>query len=452
MAASADIMARLMLDKVDFSSKIKEAQTEAKGLGETAKSLAEPLAHMFTVGGIIEFAKHMGETAEKLLDTKELTGINTDNLQAMSRVAFQTGSSLDKLSESLVNLLRTQGLALNGNAKAIKAFSDLGISIKEVAESSPEQLFDRIAVKLTEDGFSAETFAASTKILGEGITELKDTIVAVGEAKGMKQLADDTKGLFTTLTPENLARWKEFLQQFRGNGGGAGTALGNMVGEAIAEFQKAVTGIALNLQGFGIKDSQAVIRYEYEGGKEKQLAEIDALNKRMARQETLRRTEAEQAAETRQKENEAMEKDAAAVANNIANMRKKALEEDTKARIKAADEVAKAEKKHIEDQDREVREDERRRLQREEQIANVHARAREQIRDVFTRGPRADDLSVGASLGSSLSTADARRIGLARADVQQRAAEAESLRIARQLAQDVSDIKRKLPQQTPAAR
>ena len=99
---------------------------------------------LFNLG--IETAK----AGDQLLKTADALGISTDAYQELSYAMQRGGASESEFSAGLKSLQSQMAAAASGNARAVKAFRSLGISISEVKSLNAEEMFARIS-----DGLAA---------------------------------------------------------------------------------------------------------------------------------------------------------------------------------------------------------------------------------------------------------------------------------------------------------
>lgn len=126
------------------------------------------LRSFLTLGALAGAARQAIAYGSAINDAATKSGVGVKWLQATAYAAKMAGSSLDELSNALVELRRAQAQALGGSASDASAFAQLGISMDSLRSSSPEALFDRVAdaVKRTNGGLQ-ETNAA-LQVLGRG--------------------------------------------------------------------------------------------------------------------------------------------------------------------------------------------------------------------------------------------------------------------------------------------
>jgi hypothetical protein len=128
----------------------KAARTEGEGMGSSLSDVATSLAAKYLsfeavmelVKKAFDFAKEALASAAALEDLSRATGISTDGLQRMSYVAKEFGVD----QETMARGVETFSMKLaESNPKAVKAVTDLGLSVKDLIAAGPEEAFLQFA-------------------------------------------------------------------------------------------------------------------------------------------------------------------------------------------------------------------------------------------------------------------------------------------------------------------
>jgi len=130
---------QLIIGAVD---KTKEAFDSIKKNTETLTNKIEAMRPAFkkmaaigtagfvaVVGGSIAAATKVGETADRLLDLKEITGISTQTLQEFQQVAREAGVSQEVLSDAASGITRRLSQLEKGEGRAAEAAARLDIEV-----------------------------------------------------------------------------------------------------------------------------------------------------------------------------------------------------------------------------------------------------------------------------------------------------------------------------------
>ena len=183
-----DITATLGLDNSDYLNKIKQADTSTKSFStsaqssfknvetslESAKSAVEGLNSKFEgltkvlVGvGIVEFTKSLLESANQLKDMSNGLDISIARMMEMGAAAAESGGSLDKISAMMNKMEIAAGQAAEGNTKLRIAFQDVGLSMQDLQNLTPDQAFNKIALALSKIEAPAERARIATELFGK---------------------------------------------------------------------------------------------------------------------------------------------------------------------------------------------------------------------------------------------------------------------------------------------
>lgn len=151
----------------EVGAKISEtAERSRLGIG-TMEAGFSGLAGILGAGIAVGFAADfLDETARVLIELGHLnttTQISVETLSGLRNVAQQNAIPFENLQVALARMQRAQVQALEGSKMYVNAFKDVGISVEELRNMRPEDLFFRIA-----DGISSAT--APQIAMNSGIT------------------------------------------------------------------------------------------------------------------------------------------------------------------------------------------------------------------------------------------------------------------------------------------
>jgi len=134
----------------------------------TAGKMKAAFSGAIGVGAVAAFSKSIVDLSGDIKDTSLALNINTDKLQGQQSAFGQSGVNSEKYRAAMVKLLEAQESVIGGDEKMIKAFEALGLSFRDIADSTPDELILKMA-----DGFKnaeshGKAFAATMDILGKG--------------------------------------------------------------------------------------------------------------------------------------------------------------------------------------------------------------------------------------------------------------------------------------------
>lgn len=207
----------LSASAVQMASGINAGVVELQKLGYAAKKTQQDVAVLKTIElsrafistvrtASNAFSQFIGGTAGAVAgidDLSKRTGITTDVLQAYSLAANQSGVGLETFGRAVQKLTVNLGEAQTGNKNAIKSFSDLGLSVGELATLNPEQAFNAVVASISKLPNPAQQAAAAVSLFGKAGVELVP-IFAEG-ATYLQQMTEEARRLGIVLTPQQTA-------------------------------------------------------------------------------------------------------------------------------------------------------------------------------------------------------------------------------------------------------
>lgn len=146
-----------------------------------ALSLAAGVAS-YAVG---KFFYGQGRRAAELLDMADALNTTAKALQGLKYGAAATKTSFDSVEAAMANIKKTQSEALIGNDAAIADYTRLGISLDDLKNLSPDELFRRIATELKAGGKASQNYSAVLGVMGKEskalVAGMKDGLVDLAE-------------------------------------------------------------------------------------------------------------------------------------------------------------------------------------------------------------------------------------------------------------------------------
>lgn len=136
-----------------------------------------------SIAGVYKLASAWATFGTNLRTTARSIGMNPGRLMALRNAARLSGGSADAMSSALGQLSTQKWEAINGFApEAAAQFQALGISMKELKQLSPDQLFARIAARIRSLKTPAAQTIAATKLFGEAGAGLLPIFQQTGRA------------------------------------------------------------------------------------------------------------------------------------------------------------------------------------------------------------------------------------------------------------------------------
>ncbi|KVX44173.1 hypothetical protein WL05_22890 [Burkholderia ubonensis] len=113
-------------------------------------------------------AEAMGQYGDEIERISRKTGASTDAIQQWMFAAKASGIDAKEAVKSFSDLGEMQNKAIHGNKDAAAAFAAIGISLKDLKQSSPENLLPRIAEAFHQSADGASKAAVANEIFREG--------------------------------------------------------------------------------------------------------------------------------------------------------------------------------------------------------------------------------------------------------------------------------------------
>jgi hypothetical protein len=169
-----------------MSAGINAGVVELQKLGYAAKRTQQDVSTLKTVelsrvfisaiqsvaGSFTSFVAGAASAVASVDDLSKRTGVSAQTLQAYQFAAEQSGVSVETFGKGIQRLGINLGEAQTGNKSAIKSFADLGLSVRDLAQLSPEQAFEKVAAAISQLPNPAQQAAAAVGLFGKSGAEL----------------------------------------------------------------------------------------------------------------------------------------------------------------------------------------------------------------------------------------------------------------------------------------
>lgn len=220
--ALLSLIAKLGLDKTGFDAGLNAAGKKASAFGGMLKS---QLAAAFSVTAITAYAKHVIDLGSKFNDTAKKMNIGTDAVQEFAYAAKLSGTDIDTVARSFIELGRARAEALkNPGGDAANAFKSLGVDPSQ----STEKIFRDIAAKFQSTDFGDNEGVITKLLFGRGGPELLPMFKA-----GLAEAAAEAARLGIIMEQGTVKQLDE-----------AGDAIDRMIEQTRGPFLEAVTAVA----------------------------------------------------------------------------------------------------------------------------------------------------------------------------------------------------------------
>lgn len=268
MSTALALSMQISASTSSLAASVRDVNTRLDSMGRAGKQAASDLNVLKTIEISRAFLSAVTSAASSFQsmvvgsasavaaidDLSKRTGVSTSALQAYQFAADQSGVSIETFGNSLQKLTITLGEAQTGNAAAIKAFTDLGLSVTELAGLSPQVAFEKVAAAIAELPNPAQQAAAAVSLFGKsGI----DLVPVFQEGAGfLQQMREEAERLGTVLSQDqvsNLAALDDAISA-------VSAAFGGLTNRVVAEFAPALTEAAARAAEFlGTLDARDIV-------------------------------------------------------------------------------------------------------------------------------------------------------------------------------------------------
>lgn len=234
-----DLFAKLSLDSSEYESGLQDAETKGSGFGKGLVSAAGVGAAAVAAVGTAAIAagtslvKGTGDVAaygDNIDKMSQKMGISAEAYQEWDAIMQHSGTSIDALKPSM-KTLATQA------EKGSDAFQKLGISEKEVANLSQEDLFAKVITGLQGMEEGTERTYITSQLLGRGATELGALLnTSAEETENMRQRVHELGGVMSDDAVKASAKFQDTLQDMS-------TGFDSLKRNMLSEFLPAITGV-----------------------------------------------------------------------------------------------------------------------------------------------------------------------------------------------------------------
>ncbi len=216
MADLEELVVRIRADTAQLEREMKKAQGVVEqssrgmkgalgGVADQARALLPALS----VAAVVAFGRSALQSADHLNDLALRTGFAGSTLSALNVKLLQTGSSVDDFSGAVNRMNNLVGEAAKGtNKEAIRAFDELGLSVKKLQALAPEEQFYEIAQALGQTSNQATFTNSGIAIFGRSFSNIAPLIK---ETSGnVREFTEEQKKLGNALTEDQLKKIDEF--------------------------------------------------------------------------------------------------------------------------------------------------------------------------------------------------------------------------------------------------
>lgn len=251
-----ELVAVLSLNKKGYEEGLDSAEKEASSFGSKLKS---GLGTVAKVGGaslavlgagatmvtksLISTSSEVAELGDHIDKQSQKIGISAKAYQEWDFILTHSGASVDSLQASMKTLS-------NQAQEQAEEFQKLGISEEEVANSSPEELFEKVIKSLQGMEASTERTAIASKLLGRGATELAPVLNATSDdIEEMRSQAHELGKVLSDETVKSGAAYEDSLYNLQTSMSGIKNRMATDLLPAIVGVMDGITGLFVGKEG-----------------------------------------------------------------------------------------------------------------------------------------------------------------------------------------------------------
>lgn len=264
----SSLFVELKANIAKYSSGMNEARKKSKitaeAITKNLKKIAAPLAAIGTAAAaaFAVMVKSAINTGDELAKLSEQTGISTETLSGFGFAAEQAGINLEELGQRFVNLARRTKEADRGVISYRLSFDALNIQLRDAQGNlrRTEDIFLDIADRFSEMEDGTRKAAIATDLFSNQGTRLIP-LLNLG-SKGIKDLADQAKGLGIVWTQDAARAAEEFNDQLnvmKRRMTGLATAVATELLPSLNQAAAALTGNALAVELMNVRFNRALL-------------------------------------------------------------------------------------------------------------------------------------------------------------------------------------------------
>lgn len=198
------------------------------------------------VGSIVSGTKELAAFGDNIDKMSQKMGISTTAYQEWDAILQHSGSSIEAMKPAFKNL----ATLATSNAEAFEA---VGLSQKQVASMSSEELFAATITGLQGMKEGAERTALATQLLGKAGTDLGALLnTSAEDTEAMKQAVHELGGVLSEDAVKNAAAFQDSMQDMN-------TAIDGLKNNMLAQFLPSMTDVMSGLTALFAGDSEGGI-------------------------------------------------------------------------------------------------------------------------------------------------------------------------------------------------
>ena len=204
--------ARLVRDSEDDLSPkangdgLNDANDSLEKLKERVLKVAEHIRNVSNsvVSAAIDFSNY----ADSFDKMSQRVGMSSETLSELSYAATLSGTSIERVEDSFKGLTQKIVEAVNKGGDADALFSSIGLSAQDLAASTPEEQFYKVADAIANISDPTRRAAVAMQVFGESGHELLPLLS--GGSAGLNEMRSEARELGATVSTSSAAMGAEF--------------------------------------------------------------------------------------------------------------------------------------------------------------------------------------------------------------------------------------------------
>ncbi|MBI5725217.1 MAG: phage tail tape measure protein [Planctomycetes bacterium] len=193
----------LFADDSKLVAALRRASAKLKAWGASVRDIGTKLAKLgaIVVAPLALSAKSFASVGDELVQMSQRTGISVEALSLLSYAGQQCGVEMAALETGIRKMQKTIFQAASGSSSAQESLGMLGLTIKDLADLSPDEQFKKIADRISQIADPTIRAAMAMEIFGKSGTSLLPLMVS--GADGIDALCKQAAALGLTISTED---------------------------------------------------------------------------------------------------------------------------------------------------------------------------------------------------------------------------------------------------------
>lgn len=158
--AFMELAAKVSLDGSAVATGLRKIQSSVASARASLNSLGgNQITQAFGVAAVIQFARSTMELGGTISDTAKRLGMSAEEVQKWNFAATQSGAKIEDVTQFFDKLSKAKKKAMEGDAKMIRNFKELGVSVDDLRKKSLSDIGLQIGGTVREGDAQALTSA-----------------------------------------------------------------------------------------------------------------------------------------------------------------------------------------------------------------------------------------------------------------------------------------------------